>query len=613
MGMSFAPKTGTPMDFVWNMDFSAGFKYDYDFKVNAVTMEKGDGEYKWVNNAQKFELMSKDTYIVSKQSPFHWMNTMVTRGREWTKMEHTRNFFFDKVNKAQLINKMKMEEHNILDGKTWYHIKYDNTAPKTAFLFTFLPYNMDRARTYKITHGENVIQEGEMVFDVKANDGSKFEMEHLHKMTMTEESPFYGMVFWYTGRYGKTVERKMTFVFDKINKSFLFVPKMSMNTVMTIDGEKTSEFVFDNTQAKKHIKFFWAPDAFTKDYLFTDEWEYPGNSGIKCKIDFKRGGVSTYNYDGEYSWVNNGNKFEVKSNEKVKQEQNGPYYGVDHWFVGTYWKDAVVTRTFTYEKKNRNFLLGKIFFESKVVADGERFYEAKLDTRATPYTMVWFHKPVRAFYPTPRDVTGQDEMTVSAWHTPGKELKFETNLPEFRTMKVTSAGPAKTFWFNGEEKATVNFDTSSKTASHTMHLPSGKDLTIDLAWPKMTADASDLEFGVTITPDRKVVTKFGWEWAGVKKVYLDVVGNNPWIGDYKLSRQGEFEEVSGSLYKMQWTGHDETTKGFLRRVSPVETNVVASVNTRNMKVDAIVWKSFAGQKYGFTMNNDKFTLLAGKH
>merc|ERR1719461_987271 len=26
---------------------------------------------------------------------------------------------------------------------------------------------------------------------------------------------------------------------------------------------------------------------------------------------------------------------------------------------------------------------------------------------------------------------------------------------------------------------------------------------------------------------------------------------------------------------------------------------VASVNVRNMKVDAIVWKSFAGQKYGF--------------
>merc|ERR1712013_126381 len=194
------------------------------------------------------------------------------------------------------------------------------------------------------------------------------------------------------------------------------------------------------------------------------------------------------------------------------------------------------------EKKNRNFLLGKLFFENTITLDGEKFSQ-----------------PVRGLFPITRDITGQDEMIVSAWYT--------------------------------------------------------KDylLTIDLAWPKMTPAASDLEFGVTITPDRKVVTKFGWEMAGVKKVYLDVVSNNPWMGDYKISRQGEFEEVSGSVYRIKWPGHGETTKGFLRRVSPVETNVVASVNVRNMKVDAIVWKSFAGQKYGFTLTNDKFTLLAGKH
>merc|ERR1712113_1031978 len=135
--------------------------------------------------------------------------------------------------------------------------------------------------------------------------------------------------------------------------------------------------------------------------------------------------------------------------------------------------------------------------------------------------------------------------------------------------KITSAGPTKKFEFNGKEVATVDFDSSSKKASHTMHLPSGKDLTIDLAWPKMTPAASDLEFGVTITPDRKVVTKFGWEMAGVKKVYLDVVGNNPWIGDYKLSRQGEFEPVSPSVYKIkyrswrdhQWLPSQDLTSG----------------------------------------------------
>merc|ERR1711963_329849 len=457
--INYAPKTGTPFEYVFDFDLSSGFKYDSDLKMNGQVVEKATGDFTWVNNGNKFEVKSVE------------------------KMDKTRNFFFDKVNKAQLINKMKIEEEVTLDGQTWYHIKYDNTAPKTAFLFTYLPYNMDQAWTYeggrehtanggftlthKITHGEKVIQEAEWVFDVKANDGSKFEMEHLHKMTMTEESPFYSMVYWYAGRYGKNVERKMTVFFDKIHKSILFVPKMKMDTTLTLDGEKISEFVFDNTQAKKHIKFFYSPDAYTKDYLFTDEWEYPGFSGIKCKIDFKGGGVSTYNYDGEYSWVNNANKFEVKSNEKANQEANGPHYGMDYWLVGTYWKSAVVTRTFTYEKKNRNFLLGKIHFESKVMADGERFYEAKLDTRSTPYTMVWFHKPV-------------------------KELKIETNLPEVQSMNVTSAGPTKKFEFNGKEVATVDFDSSSKKASHTMHLPSGKDLTIDLAWPKMTPAASDL-------------------------------------------------------------------------------------------------------------------------
>merc|ERR1711934_622075 len=44
---------------------------------------------------------------------------------------------------------------------------------------------------HKITHGDKVIQTGEFVFDVKENSPAKFEMEHVNKMTMTEESPFY--------------------------------------------------------------------------------------------------------------------------------------------------------------------------------------------------------------------------------------------------------------------------------------------------------------------------------------------------------------------------------------------------------------------------------------
>merc|ERR1712002_475877 len=217
-----------------------------------------------------------------------------------------------------------------------------------------------------------------------------------------------------------------------------------------------------------------------------------GPVDAKWTTDLKRGGVSVWNWVGDYSWVNNANKFEIKTMDKVVQTPMSPFYGWDHFYVGKYYNNGERTRTVTYDKQNRNFLLGKVFVEDKLVLDGERWGHFKLDTRATPYTMVWFSKPVARLVPITRDFVGQDELTVSAWHTPGKELKFETNLPEFRTMKITSAGPTKTFFFNGEEKATVDFDSSSKKASHTMHLPSGKDLTIDLAWPKMTADASDL-------------------------------------------------------------------------------------------------------------------------
>merc|ERR1712013_210068 len=119
--------------------------------------------------------------------------------------------------------------------------------------------------------------------------------------------------------------------------------------------------------------------------------------------------------------------------------------------------------------------------------------------------MVWFSQPVRGLFPITRDLTGQDEMIGSAWHTPGKELKIETNLPEVQSMKGTSAGPTKKFEFDGKEVATVDFDSSSKKANHTMHLPSGKDLTIDLTW---MLSATTPGWETTSFPGRESLRRF---------------------------------------------------------------------------------------------------------
>jgi len=632
--VSFAPKTPVfkPMTYVFEFDTTTGFKYLSELKVASVSVDKRTGEYTWSNDGSKFELATKDTFEQTKENPFYnFNNKNFFLGREVVHGDKVRKIFVDKVNKFNLLNKVKFEEKTVLDGVTWYHFNYDTTTPKSTLLINFLPYNMDKAWTYeghrqhtanggftlehKIVHGDIVIQAGEMVFDVKTNSPAKFEMEHTHKMTMTEESPFYALSHWYTGRYGKTVERKMTIVFDKVAKSILFFPKVAVNSVLTVDGVKNSEFVFDNTQAKKHFKFYYSPDAFSQDYLFEEEWEYPGMSGVKFTQEYKRGGVSQYHYDADWAFVNNAAKFEIKTQDKVVQTENSPFYSWGPIFQGKYWKTGERVRTITYDKKNKNFLIGKTHAESLLTLDGERFHHIKFDTTATPYTLVWYSQPIRSlegWMPCVRDVIGQDELSVTAKHTPGAELMIETNLSEMQSVKVTTVGATRKFELNGNELATIDFDSSAKTASHTMQLPSGKTLTVNLAWPKMTPQASDLEFGVIITPDRQVTTKFGWKMGGKNSVYMDVVGNNPWIGDYKLSRKGEFEQVNRNNFKVSWTGHGETSKGFLRSFSPVETHIVAAVNTNNLKVDANVWKSFAGMKYGFTMNNDKFELLSGR-
>merc|ERR1712012_827184 len=238
--ISFAPKTGKPFEYNFDFNLSSGFKYDSDLKVNGKTVEKVVGEYTWTNDADKFELESTENYSQTKENPFYELSKWMCGGHEFMAGVQTRKIFFEKGNKHHFLGKkILFEEKTIFDEKTWYHVRIYNEGRKSGFLFTYLPYNMDHAWTYeggrehmrpgtymntvlthKITHGENVIQEGTMVFDVKANDGSKFEMEHVHKIMMTEESPVYGPSHWYTGRYGKNVERKMTVFFDKINKSF---------------------------------------------------------------------------------------------------------------------------------------------------------------------------------------------------------------------------------------------------------------------------------------------------------------------------------------------------------------------------------------------------------
>merc|ERR1712156_721344 len=69
---------------------------------------------------------------------------------------------------------------------------------------------------------------------------------------------------------------------------------------------------------------------------------------------------------------------------------------------------------------------------------------------------------------------------------------------------------------------------------------------------KVTVDNNNMMpkpfLDISVESDRKTKLHVLFNFQEDNKWELKVVGNNPWIGDYKLSRQGEFEPVSPSVY-----------------------------------------------------------------
>merc|ERR1712126_689675 len=87
-----------------------------------------------------------------------------------------------------------------------------------------------------------------------------------------------------------------------------------------------------------------------------------------------------------------------------------------------------------YNKKDKNFLMGKMHFEDKSMVDGQKFQEKKLDTTKQPYELIWYQPISPSRMSSTRDMFGVDQVEVRAWHQVGKELKIETNVGE---MKLT--------------------------------------------------------------------------------------------------------------------------------------------------------------------------------
>merc|ERR1712071_322577 len=169
-------------------------------------------------------------------------------------------------------------------------------------------------------------------------------------------------------------------------------------------------------------------------------------------------------------------------------------------------------------------------------------------------------------------------------HDMGSKLEIDSNCPEFKHFQITTAGSHRTVMLNGKELMVVDYTSGQRHISQTTELPSGEHLTTKVEWTKDTMKKSKFSF--------------------------DIKGRNPFFGDYAITRKGDWH-ITPSVFIFNWNGKTNFSEGPLAVVSPMDTFFHFNFDKSYKTLDADMTKTVGGKKWGVTISNNRFNLLAG--
>merc|ERR1712002_116326 len=269
----------------------------------------------------------------------------------------------------------------------------------------------------------------------------------------------------------------------------------------------------------------------------------------------------------------------------------------------------------TYDKQNRNVMLGKILLDVSQTINGARYSELKVDTVNHPFTMLWYQPMGGKLIPSVRYLVGQDQITLSAEQTTASELKIQTNLPQVRDLKIITEGQIRKVVLNGRETAVITYD-NQRVLTVIIHRLNGEQLGIKLHLINLEMDRMNIEVGVEIgsRAERQIVARLGWQCdqsQGQKKPMISLEGTHPMVGEYRISREGDYQIISPSEYKLSWKGVSRFMSGKLATLSPIETDMEMTMNTVTPRMEAKIEKIFAGRKIGLALINGQIVLISG--
>merc|ERR1719441_6182 len=330
------------------------------------------------------------------------------------------------------------------------------------------------------------------------NNARKIEVELVDSVVQTEESPFIELFRDLYGRYFKNGERKVSIIVNKRNKSIMFIPKMVWKIEVTLDSQKVRHIEFDNTKPERMLKVFYAPDLFTKTYNYIHTWQIEGSleQGLmKHMMELQRGEVSVFKYHNDISLHNRADKMEVEMVDGVVQTEASPAYRWGPFLAGKFYTRREGHVKITYDKQNRNVMMGKILLDVSQTINGARYSEFKVDTVNHPFTMLWYQPMSGHLIPSVRYLLGQDQMTVSAEQTTETELKIQTNLPQVRDIKIITEGQTRKVVLNGRERAVVTYDDQG-VLNVIIHRLNGEQLGMKLHLISLEMDRINIELGL---------------------------------------------------------------------------------------------------------------------
>merc|ERR1712088_1171834 len=652
--------TKTPFTYMWEVPQAPSY-YPFEGKVDLTfTPRENFGLnyiFKFTKNGQMVIQLVKDRKIVNDATKAivndeyynlnRWYKNLLYPVAQYKDGHEVIKFFFDKVNKNVLLNKMSYEHKVILDGKLYgeYNFNTVNTpyvftihtpvAPhwyplEGKFDLTFEPKaNFGFHMIYTVVHGAVTHVHGDHDITV-VNNGNKFEFNEVSKQIMREHSLLYTVhcKLAYPLPCPKAVDVTRKVFVDKKNKNFLF-NKMTFDKEVKMDGKVVKTIKLDTVKTPYQLTWtepktpMWMPSPMnmfglpmwtvTVDHKAGKELVMKTNlADMKLTIkrqptifvEFIKHAETLLLVDAKVN--NKAIKADVKT---VMHIPSGSIFCTrGSAYAGCYNQWDGVFNVFV-DLKNKNVLLNKFSVKADIKKDTETQFEYEMNTMVSPYVMK-VNSP--CMLPMIFDDPRRQTFEVTVEHKPGQMLHIITNAPEMSSFKVTTNGVKRVLELNGEERVIVDYTKADKKFKQVFVLPNGEQVTISLDWATWNIKNNKVNMHIE-TPTRKfnVNTNYDITNPKVGRMMVKFHGENPLVGKFELMRNGNWR-VDSNQIDAQWSGKAIFAKGPLAVFAPIDTTSTVNFNFDTMVLNANVDKVVAGQKWGLSVSENKVNFSSGR-